>query len=137
MKKKILFVLIGLVFIIGCGSADKTTLEVPAPGNEGVDEMIVNEGTGVVKEFDIIAKNWDFTPSTIEVNLGDKVELHVESIEGTHGFSLPEFGINERLSPGEDVHIDFIANKKGTFGFSCSIPCGSGHSRMQGQLIVN
>ncbi len=127
MKNKIIIgmLIIGLVFIVGCGQTLTPIVESEV------------QPTGEVKEFDIIAKNWEFTPSTIEVNLGDKVELHVESIEGTHGFALSEFGINERLSPGEDVHINFIANKKGTFGFYCSVPCGSGHGGMRGQLIVN
>lgn len=94
------------------------------------------ESTGEVKEFDIIAENWKFTPATIEVNLGDKVELHVESVDITHGFMLPDFGINEVLEPHNDVHIEFIADKKGTFAFSCSVPCGRGHGGMNGQLIV-
>ena len=125
MKKKILFgiLIIGLIFIAGCGQ--KTTTESNV------------QPTGEIKEFDIIAKNWEFSPNTIEVNLGDKVELHVKSIEGTHGFALSEFGINEKLEQGKDVHINFIANKKGTFCFYCSVPCGSGHGGMRGQLIVN
>jgi len=92
--------------------------------------------TGEIKEFEIIAKQWEFIPSTIRVNLGDRVELHVESTDVAHGFMLPEFGISEYLNPGVDVHIDFIADKTGTFSFSCSVPCGSGHGRMTGQLIV-
>ena len=93
--------------------------------------------TGEVREFDIIAKNWEFVPNTIEVNLGDKVELHIESVDVSHGFKLPDFDIDERLEPHNDVHVDFIANKKGTFQFFCSVPCGSGHGGMNGQLIVN
>lgn len=125
MKKEILYIVLvlGLVFIVGCGEKTATESNV--------------QPTGEIKEFDIIAKNWEFSPSTIEVNLGDKVELHVESIEGTHGFAISDFGINERLVPGNDVHIDFIADKRGTFGFFCSVPCGSGHGGMRGQLIVN
>lgn len=126
--KKLLYSL-GVILILslvlsGCG---QTTTESDRPAVEL---------TGEVKEFDIIAQNWKFVPETIEVNLGDKVELHIESLDVTHGFRLPEFGINEQLQPHNDVHVEFIADKQGTFTFSCSVPCGSGHGGMRGQLIV-
>ena len=95
------------------------------------------EETGETKEFNMIANNWDFIPNEIEVNLGDRVVLHVESVEGNHGIALFDFGVNEFLSQGEAVDIEFLADKQGTFSFFCNIPCGSGHGNMGGQLIVN
>lgn len=89
-----------------------------------------------VKEFTIIAKNWEFDPATITVNQGDTVKLHVKSIDVAHGFRLSSFNINERLEPGKTADIEFVADKTGTFTFACSVFCGSGHSRMVGQLIV-
>ncbi len=94
------------------------------------------ELTGETKEFEIIATNWNFSPSLIEVNKGDKVELHLQSEEGTHGFTILEFGVSETLTPGEDVHTEFIADKLGTFNFFCSVPCGRGHGAMRGLLVV-
>lgn len=154
MKNKILLTIwvIGLVFIVGCGkstttsgSGDAPTLGVPAPGNKDVEERVVSDNgatsepksNGEVKEFIMTAKQWEFVPSTIEVNQGDTVKLKVTSTDVTHGFALSEFGINERLSPGKTVEIEFVADKKGTFGFFCSVPCGRGHGGMRGQLIVN
>lgn len=130
-NKKILFVILifGIFLIVGCTTQTQTTnIE-----NNAQKEVQL---TGQTKEIEITARNWEFTPNTIEVNLGDRVELHIESVEGTHGFMLSEFGINERLVPYQDVHVNFIADKKGTFPFSCSVPCGSGHGGMTGQLIV-
>jgi cytochrome c oxidase subunit II len=91
---------------------------------------------GNVKSFTLIAKNWEFTPSTITVQQGDTVELHVETIEGVHGIMLPEFKVNKRLNPGEKVTIRFVADKKGSFPFICSVYCGEGHDHMSGVLIV-
>ena len=103
-----------------------------------VDQGIENvQLTGERKEFEIIAKNWDFTPSIIKVNKGDKVKLKLKSIEGVHGFALFDFNINEALEPGKEVEIEFIADKSGKFIFFCNIPCGRGHGGMNGQLIVN
>ncbi len=93
--------------------------------------------SGETKEFNILAKQWQFSPGEIEVNKGDKVILNIKSIDVTHGVAIPNFGINEVLSPGKEVRIEFIADKEGTFYFSCSVSCGAGHSGMRGKIVVN
>lgn len=104
--------------------------------NEDVEADSDVQLTGETKEFDIVATNWEFTPSLIEVNFGDSVELHLTSSEGTHGIAFLEFGVSETLREGEDVHAEFIADKKGTFNFFCTVPCGRGHGGMRGLLVV-
>jgi len=89
-----------------------------------------------VKEFSMIAKKWQFDPSTINVKQGDKVRLKIKSIDVTHGFSLLDFNVNENLAPEKEVVVEFIADKKGEFSFFCSVFCGEGHSGMKGKLIV-
>lgn len=88
------------------------------------------------KEFKITAKQFEFDPSIIEANKGDKVRLIVTSMDVPHGFSIPEYGINERLDPGVPKTIEFVADMGGTFTVYCSVFCGSGHSGMKGKLIV-
>ncbi|MBU0957588.1 MAG: cupredoxin domain-containing protein [Nanoarchaeota archaeon] len=136
MKKEILIV---VVVVIVFGFLAWTMLSGQSNGsdvaNSGSDDVIVE--TGETKTYDIIAKQWEFEPATIEVNLGDKVVMNVESKDVTHGISIPQFGVSERLNPGDDVHVEFVANKKGTFSFFCNVPCGSEHRSMQGMLIVN
>ena len=97
---------------------------------------IEKESNEVIKEFTMTAKRFDFTPSTITVNKGDKVKIIITSMDVTHGFSLPDFNINERLEPNQPVTIEFVADKVGTFTFGCTIFCGSGHGTMTGMLIV-
>jgi len=88
------------------------------------------------KEFTMIAKQWEFSPDTIRVNEGDSVVLNVKSIDVSHGLAIPLYGIDEFLSPGQTVKIEFVANKKGTFPFACSVSCGVGHGGMVGKIIV-
>lgn len=132
MVNKILSVII-IILLITIGIAGFVYLSSPGDNGSNVPEVVL---TGETKEFEIIAKNWEFSPSVIEVNLGDKIELHLKSIEGTHGFAIAEFGISETLTPGGDIHITIIANKKGSFNFYCNVPCGRGHGGMGGVLIV-
>ncbi len=89
-----------------------------------------------VKEFNIIAKQWEFEPDTIRVKRGDRVRLIIESVDVAHGFGLPDFGIDEYLNPGDRVVVEFVADKKGVFPFRCTVYCGVGHSDMRGRLIV-
>ena len=154
---------LGMLFISACSQQSSTTVEdtqtgctkdakvcpdgsvvgrvppdcnfSPCPGGES-DSSIEEDGAEQVKTFTLTAKKWDFIPSTISVKKGDTVKLKIESIDVSHGFALPDFGINERLEPGDIVEIEFVADKTGTFTFFCSVQCGSGHSGIKGKLVV-
>lgn len=91
---------------------------------------------GIVKEFTMTVRQWEFEPSEIIVNKGDTVKLHITSEDVKHGFGLPEFGVNVDLEPGETVDVEFVAGETGTFPFACTVVCGSGHIGMEGQVIV-
>ncbi len=92
--------------------------------------------TGETKEFNIVAKKWEFNPSTIIVKRGDKVKITLLSSDISHGFAIPEYNINQEINPGKTTTVEFFADKVGTFSFYCSIPCGKSHLQMIGQLIV-
>ena len=106
-----------------------------APIQEPIEIKAPAPTSGVV-EIDMIAKRWDFNPSTMTVNEGDKVKLNIKSIDVTHGFRIFEFGVSERLTPGKTTTVEFIADKKGEYTFFCTVPCGKGHNGMRGKLIV-
>lgn len=111
----------------------KFTLLETAPSQEPVT---IEAPTSNVVEIDMIARQWDFNPATITVSEGDEVKLNIKSVDVTHGFSLFEFGVNERLTPGKTTTVEFTADKKGEYTFFCSVPCGRGHRDMNGKLIV-
>ena len=92
--------------------------------------------TGARKEFVITAKQWSFSPAIIKVKKGDTVVLKATSVDVTHGLNLREFGVNETLEPNKTKTIEFVADKTGTFTFSCSVACGAGHKAMTGTLVV-
>ena len=132
MKKIILVLVLSIFLISACAQQKPEDLVgqgTPVPEGNAVS-------SGEIKEFTMTAKQFAFTPETIEVNKGDKVKLTITSMDVPHGFSIPEYSINERLNPGKPVTIEFTANKEGTFTAFCSVFCGSGHSNMKGKLIV-
>ena len=120
---------------------DKLPLQEESSPIEIEEEITLDDETNQeevpeTKEFNIIAKQWDFSTSTITVNEGDNVILNIESIDVTHGFVLSGFGVSEQLVSGNTVKIEFVADKKGTFSFFCNVFCGSGHIGMKGTLVV-
>lgn len=94
------------------------------------------ESASARKEFIITAKQWSFSPSVIKVKKGDKVVLKLTSTDVAHGFSLPDFGIDEKFDKGETKTVEFTADKVGTFTFNCNVPCGAGHKAMTGTVVV-
>lgn len=92
--------------------------------------------TGPLKEFDMTAKNWAFSPSVITVKKGDHVKIKITSADVTHGFALKDYNIKVDIEPGKTQIVEFTADKEGTFDFRCSVPCGEGHREMTGSLVV-
>tara|TARA_Y100000310_G_scaffold258289_1_gene266653 strand:+ start:2163 stop:2630 length:468 start_codon:yes stop_codon:yes gene_type:complete len=111
--------------------------EVVEVVNEKTEDNEDSNQEQEIKEFAMSAEQWEFTPSTITVNEGDKVILRLTSKDVKHGFVINEFNINVDINPGQTVDVEFIADKKGEFEFYCSVQCGAGHSGMNGKLIVS
>jgi len=74
----------------------------------------------------------------ITVSKGDLVVFRLRSSDVIHGFSLKDFGvfITDGIHPGKSTLVKFVADKVGTFTFSCNAICGDKHEKMQGTLIV-
>lgn len=114
----------------------KFTAAVKASGAMKSEAESASGGMEKPVEISVSAKRWKFDPSIIAVKKGDRVKLSIQSIDVTHGFSIPDFNVNETLKPNETTIVEFTADKTGTFTFACSVFCGSGHSTMKGTLIV-
>jgi len=81
-----------------------------------------------------------FTPDIVRVKEGDKVFLHVTSVEqardATHGLAIGGQNINVSLEPGKHCNIEFVAGKAGVFPFYCTEFCSALHLEMAGYLLV-
>lgn len=90
-----------------------------------------------VKTIDVTASKFRFEPATISVAEGDKVRLRLRSADNAHGFAIKAFRVKAPISKtGEEVTVEFVADKAGTFDITCSEYCGSGHAAMKGKLVV-
>lgn len=89
-----------------------------------------------IKEMNLEAFQYGFSPDPLVVKKGDIVKLDITSRDVTHGVYIKEYGINVTIKKGEHKKIEFFAGRVGTFDIICSVYCGPGHSGMRGRLIV-
>jgi cytochrome c oxidase subunit II len=92
--------------------------------------------SGTIRQFTIRARRYAFEPARIEVNHGDIVKLTVVAEDVPHSFTIDEYRICKRVSPGAAVKVEFYADKRGTFVFYCNLTDDERCSEMRGTLVV-
>jgi cytochrome c oxidase subunit 2 len=115
-----------LILLLGCGASPQF-VAVPSDLNrEDAPKQVI----------EMTAERWHFTPDVIHVKQGTLVTIRIKAIDGTHGFELGDFEINERIEENEVKEVEFYAGEKGEYGFRCSHFCGIGHFAMTGKVII-
>jgi cytochrome c oxidase subunit 2 len=92
--------------------------------------------SAVVRQVNIVAKKYEFQPSTVHLRLGETVMLHITTADVQHGFAVPDLNIHESIQPGVPTDVTFRADRRGHFRIDCYIKCGPGHDDMSGEIVV-
>ncbi len=116
------------------------------PLTQSVDPNAVAQGTeGVTREGDEVTVRMTsvrshFTPEHVEIQAGDHVTWTITNVErardATHGFSIPYYGINLSIEPGESITFEFDATEPGVFSWYCTEFCSALHLEMMGYLTI-
>ncbi len=116
------------------------------PLTQAVDPDAVEFGTeGVTRDGNEVtvrmtAVRSHFTPERVEIQEGDHVTWTITNIErardATHGFSIPLYGINLSIEPGESITFEFDATDPGVFSWYCTEFCSALHLEMMGYLTI-
>lgn len=69
-------------------------------------------------------------PPVLYLPQGERVRFTLNSNDVVHGFWIPAFMIQMEVLPGVTNHLQFTANKIGTYPGRCNILCGREHSGM-------
>lgn len=72
----------------------------------------------------------------IHLPRGRPVRLRTISQDVIHSLFLPEFRLKHDVLPGRYTELGLTADREGTFQLVCSEFCGTLHSDMRGQVIV-
>ena len=76
-----------------------------------------------VKEINISAKEFAYTPSSVSVNVGETVKINLTN-DGTttHNLTIAELGVKTKdVNPGESDSVTFTPKTTGAYTFFCSI----------------
>lgn len=117
------------------------TDEVNTDGEQVVNiPPLVGEETPTqpqVKEFTVEGGNFSFSVKEMKVKEGETVKVTFKNVEGMHDWILDEFpnAKTKVLNKGESETVEFVANKKGTFEYYCSVGQHRANG-MVGKLIV-
>jgi plastocyanin len=118
------------------GGPDYLNMDVPAdfkPSGPSQPDAPAQAQTGSEKTFTLgLGANGYYSPAQITVDLGDTVTIEgdMSQLRGcTRAIVIPAFGVAKTLSASDNI-ISFVASKKGTFPFSCSM------GMVRGTLVV-
>ena len=128
--KRMLVVVLGFLLLIPSTRADEKAGEVKKVGSPA-------PAGAPVKEIEVSAKKYEFTPAEIEVPVNTLLRLHLTATDKEHGFELKSVKDScVKFKPGAPATLEFYADKAGELEFSCCKFCGMGNGKMKGKLLV-
>jgi cytochrome c oxidase subunit 2 len=86
----------------------------------------------------VSAERFSFTPSRIELRVGEEVDLVLTSDDTSHGFRIEGTDVDlaiPKRGPGE-ARVTVSFDKAGRYEFACDRMCGAGHNFMRGMIVV-
>jgi heme/copper-type cytochrome/quinol oxidase subunit 2 len=88
------------------------------------------------REFTIVAKDYTFTPNTLDVTQDDLVKITLKSEDRPVSFAIDAYRIIKRAAGHTSVTFEFRADQVGTFPFYCNLTKDPGCKDMKGTLAV-
>jgi heme/copper-type cytochrome/quinol oxidase subunit 2 len=88
------------------------------------------------RHLHVTAGDFAYSPSSLQVNPGDRVTIELASSDVVHGLYLDGYALDLSADPGRPASVTFVADRPGAFRFRCSVTCGALHPFMIGRLVV-
>lgn len=131
MNKWSLWIVVAAFLLIGGAIYLTSGQRSATPTSEST--VISPVPAGEVKVFDIEGKPFEFSLKEIRVKEGDRVRITFKNTQGMHDWAIDEFNARtKQIQAGESDTVEFMASKKGTFEYYCSV--GNGFHRQQGMM---
>lgn len=92
--------------------------------------------TAQARTIEVQARQFAFEPASLQVQRGDTVTLHFESLDAAHGLFIDGYPVDLHAEPGKSADVTFVADQAGKFKIRCSVACGVLHPFMIGELEV-
>jgi heme/copper-type cytochrome/quinol oxidase subunit 2 len=92
--------------------------------------------TPVERVIKIDASRFEYNPSVLHVNPGDRVTIELTATDVVHGLAIDGYNLQTTADPGQTATLSFTADKVGSFRYHCTVTCGNMHPFMAGKLEV-
>lgn len=104
------------------------TMALPGIAFDGQEKRVIR----------VTAERFSFTPSRIEIDPGEEVEIRIKSDDTSHGFRIigTETNVTIPKRGKGDIVVPIKFDTPGRYVFECSRMCGAGHNFMRGELVV-
>jgi cytochrome c oxidase subunit 2 len=126
------FIIVGVLFYFTAVKEEKIVKPKEAAQHE-----ITVEGIQWSWQFgypeagkDAVVTGTPENPPTLYMPQGESVRFTITANDVVHGFWIPAFMIQKQNLPGVTNHLQFTANKLGTYPGRCNILCGRNHTQM-------
>jgi heme/copper-type cytochrome/quinol oxidase subunit 2 len=121
MKRALLIVFVSALVLAGCAATQPPQRYSP------------------VRDIDLRAWQWGYEPGLIQFYIGQKIRLHVSSLDVAHRITCSEIGLDAEIPArgSNPAVVEFSVEKPGEYVVHCSDPkCGPGQSRMRLRMVV-
>jgi cytochrome c oxidase subunit 2 len=88
-----------------------------------------------VHEVKVVAKQFAFEPTVIEVTAGEPVRFVIRSGDRVHEFAIRDLKIDVQIPRSGNVVGEFTVPRAGRYEIACSEFCGSGHGHMKAAIV--
>ena len=87
-------------------------------------------------DFTVVARRYAFEPPRLEVHQNDLVRITLRSEDIPHSFVIDSLRIVKKVTSGQDVTFEFLADRTGEFPYYCNLTIEEGCRHMSGRLVV-
>jgi heme/copper-type cytochrome/quinol oxidase subunit 2 len=88
------------------------------------------------REFTVVARDYRFSPSRIEVAQNDLVKLTIQSEDVAYSLTIDEYRVSKRVPAGGTTTLEFRADRTGSFSYYSNLTSDNRHAKMRGELVV-
>jgi len=88
------------------------------------------------RTFHVQASRFSYRPAVLTANPGDRVTIELKATDVVHGLAIDGYNLETTSDPGQTARLTFVADRRGSFRFRCTVTCGNMHPFMIGRLQV-
>ena len=113
-----------------------TALAAPACSGGSSEPEVIGTTIADAEAVTVVATDFAFEPSTLELTAGEPVNLTLDVQDGGHDLAVPDAGFRIPILDEPDSAVaTLVLDEPGTYTFTCNVP-GHAAQGMTGTITV-